>query len=79
MREQSGRHILVSLPKSLFTTITLETENPLIFLQGRQRPVTDVSSIEQSSFWNNLNKDFKQLPLTSLLKKVENAHARELF
>ena len=28
---------------------------------------------------NNLDKDFKQLSLTSFNKKIENAHARELF
>ena len=35
---------------SLFTIITLETENPLIFLQARQSPASDVSSVEQSTF-----------------------------
>ena len=35
---------------SLFTIITLETENPLIFLQVRQSPVSDVSFTEQSTF-----------------------------
>ena len=30
------------------------------------------------NIWNNLDKDFKQLSLTSF-KKVENAHTRELF
>ena len=31
------------------------------------------------NIWNNLDKDFKQLSLTSFKKKVENAHTRELF
>ena len=31
------------------------------------------------NIWNNLDKDFKQLSLTSFKKKVENTHARELF
>ena len=31
------------------------------------------------NIWNNLDKDFKQLSLPSFKKKVENAHARELF
>ena len=35
---------------SLFIIITLETENPLTFLQARQSQASDVSSIEQSTF-----------------------------
>ena len=35
---------------SLFTIITLETENPLIFLQARQSQASDVSFIEQLTF-----------------------------
>ena len=41
---------LISEDASLFTIITLETENPLIFLQARQSQDSDVSSIEQSTF-----------------------------
>ena len=39
-----------------------------------QRPFLHIAV----NIWNNLDKDFKKLSIPSL-KKVENAHARELF
>ena len=42
--------VSLSEDASLFTIITLETENPLVFLQVRQSQASDVFSTEQSTF-----------------------------
>ena len=58
---------LISEDASLFTIITLETENPLILTKSGQRRFLH----RAVNIWNNLDKDFKQLSLPSFEKKLK--------